>query len=136
MEKIFVYGTLKPGEINYSYFCADQVSEATRVYTRGRLYHLPLGYPAMTPGTDRVDGFLLVFANPSCLEILDQLEEYHPDRQPQDNEYYRQKTTVYRSGEPIGEAWGYFMAQDKIQQLGGVWLPSGWWTGTETVTCS
>ena len=135
MEKIFVYGTLKPGEINYPY-CADQVIEATRVYTKGRLYDLPLGYPAMTPGTERVDGFLLVLANPSCLEILDQLEDYHPDKQPQDNEYYRQKTLVYRSGEPIGEAWGYFMAAQKIGQLGGVWLPSGWWTGTETVTGS
>ena len=136
MENLFVYGTLKPGEINYPYFCADQVIKATRAYTRGRLYDLPLGYPAMTPGTERVDGFLLVLANHNSLEILDQLEDYHPDKQPQDNEYYRQKTLVYRSGEPIGEAWGYFMAAEKIEQLGGVWLPSGWWTGRETVTGS
>lgn len=133
MEKIFVYGTLKPGEINYPYFCADQVIESTRVWTKGRLYDLSVGYPAMTPGTGRVDGFLLVLATP--LEILDELEDYHPGKPPQDNEYYRQKTFVYRlGGEPVGEAWGYFMTDEKIQQLGGVWLPGGWWTGRKTVT--
>ena len=135
VEKIFVYGTLKPGEVNYSYFCAAQVIEATRVYTRGRLYHLPIGYPAMSSGTSRVDGFLLVLANHDSLAILDRLEDYHPDKPPQDNEYNRRKTQIYRlSGEPFGEAWGYFMVQKKIQQLGGVWLPSGWWSGTEIGT--
>lgn len=126
--KVFVYGTLKPGECNYQSYCADRVVEAIAAYTWGQLYHLPLGYPAFTSGSQKVKGFLLIFTDEEILESLDQLEDYHPQRSPQDNEYERQKIPVYDlCDKPLGEAWGYVMALEKVQQLGGVLVPSGWW---------
>ncbi|AFY76804.1 MAG: gamma-glutamylcyclotransferase [Hydrococcus sp. C42_A2020_068] len=127
--KVFVYGTLKPGECNYQSYCADKVVEAKKAYTWGELYHLPLGYPALTQGNRKAIGFLLTFADEGVLERLDELEDYHPQRSPQENEYERHKLLVYDlSGEPLGEAWGYLMALEKVRQLGGVLVPSGWWT--------
>ena len=128
--KVFVYGTLKPGEANYQAYCADKVIEQTRAYTKGQLFHLPpRGYPAMIPGNSRVEGFLLTFADLAILDHLDELEDYQPQRSPQENEYYREEISIYAtSGELLGEGWGYFMRVEKVQQLGGILLPSGWWT--------
>jgi gamma-glutamylcyclotransferase (GGCT)/AIG2-like uncharacterized protein YtfP len=127
--KLFVYGTLKPGEQNYHYFCTSQVMEAKKAYVWGQLYHLPLGYPAMTIGKSKVMGFLLIFSNKEILKNLDELEDYNPQRSPQDNEYDRQKIPVYDlSGEPLGEAWSYIMTEQKVQQLKGILVPSGWWS--------
>ena len=129
--KIFVYGTLKPGEINYQHYCAGVAIAATRAYTWGKLYNLPIGYPAMTLGNSKVEGFLLTFADPAILDRLDELEDYDPMRSPLENEYHRQKIMVYKtSGESIGEAWSYVMTFEKVRQLRGVFLPSGCWSGT------
>jgi gamma-glutamylcyclotransferase (GGCT)/AIG2-like uncharacterized protein YtfP len=127
--KLFVYGTLKPGEQNYHYFCASQVIEAKKAYAWGQLYHLPLGYPAMTVGKNKVMGFLLIFFNEEILKNLDELEDYNPQRSPQKNEYDRQKIPIYDlSGEPLGEAWSYIMTEQKVRQLKGILVPSGWWS--------
>jgi gamma-glutamylcyclotransferase (GGCT)/AIG2-like uncharacterized protein YtfP len=127
--KVFVYGTLKPGEENYHCYCASHVIEAKKAYTWGRLYHLPLGYPAMTTGKSKVIGFLLTFSNQEILKSLDELEDYSSLRSPQDNEYERQKIPVYDlSGEPLDEAWSYVMTACKVKQLKGVLVPSGWWS--------
>ena len=127
---MFVYGTLKPGEVNYSPYCQGKVIEAIRGYTRGRLYTLSLGYPAMTEGEGKVRGFLLTFADRAILADLDQLEDFQAERSPEDNEYQRRLTIVYQlSGKLLGEAWCYFMTPAKIKQLQGVLLPSGWWQG-------
>jgi gamma-glutamylcyclotransferase (GGCT)/AIG2-like uncharacterized protein YtfP len=126
--KVFVYGTLKPGECNYRRYCAGRVANAIESYTWGQLYHLAIGYPAMTPGNNKIIGFLLTFANEKILVSLDELEDYHPQRSRQDNEYQRQKIPVYKlSGEPLGEAWGYLMAPKKVEQFGGILVPSGCW---------
>jgi gamma-glutamylcyclotransferase (GGCT)/AIG2-like uncharacterized protein YtfP len=44
--QVFVYGSLKRGQSNHERFCRDSISvqEAT---VRGRLYELPLGFPAL-----------------------------------------------------------------------------------------
>lgn len=43
--RVFVYGTLRPGEANYARYCAGSRSQAARV--RGRLYVLQVGYPQL-----------------------------------------------------------------------------------------
>lgn len=128
--KVFVYGTLKPGEINYLPYCQGKVIEVSRAYTLGKLYHLCLlGYPGLTVGNEKIQGFLLSFVNEMILERLDQLESYQPQRLPEQNEYNRQKIPVYDlSGQPLGEAWGYLMSLKKVQEFQGVPVPSGWWT--------
>jgi hypothetical protein len=43
---MFFYGTLKRGHANHDQFCRGYLS-AEEARTRGRLYHLPFGYPAL-----------------------------------------------------------------------------------------
>jgi gamma-glutamylcyclotransferase (GGCT)/AIG2-like uncharacterized protein YtfP len=43
---VFVYGTLKRGQVNHPLFCSGAAAIEPAV-TRGRLFHLPAGYPAL-----------------------------------------------------------------------------------------
>ena len=125
---VFVYGTLKPGERNYLNYCAGKTIEETKAYTWGKLYHLSLGYPAMTEGDKKIEGYLLTFSDASILTNLDELEDYHRDRSPDLNEYYRQQVSVYNLADNfLGLAWSYFMNLEKIRQLKGIPLNSGAW---------
>ncbi|MGF1591213.1 MAG: gamma-glutamylcyclotransferase [Pleurocapsa sp.] len=126
---VFVYGTLKPGEANYAAYCGTKVVSQVTAYTRGSLYALPMGYPAMSKGESKVYGFLLTFDDSSILASLDQLEGYHEQRTPDLNEYERQLTLVYNhSDRPIGLAWAYYMTTTKIKQQRGKKVSSGCWT--------
>ncbi len=129
MLKVFVYGTLKPGESNYQRFCAGKVVEEKRAIAQGHLFALPFGYPAMTPGDGRVQGYLLTFADPEVLDALDRLEDYRPERPPEQNEYNRQLIEIFNLyGEPLETAWVYLMNFHLIRRYGGILLPSGWWS--------
>ena len=133
MLRIFVYGTLKPQERYYSVYCESRVKEVRRSWVEGQLYALPLGYPAMIAAQGKVQGFLLTFSDRSVLTNLDRLEGYQSQQLPELNEYQRQKIMVYEaSGKSLGEAWAYLMAFAKVKRLGGVRVPSGWWTENTT----
>lgn len=127
--KVFVYGTLKPGEVNYARYCDGLVQSETLAYTRGILYDLPLGYPAMTEGDNQVRGVLLTFSNPRVLSCLDELEDYQPQRSLELNQYYRRLVTVYGLDQQlIGEAWAYLMTSERVKQYQGTFISSNWWT--------
>lgn len=129
--KVFVYGTLKPGEANYQYYCAKKVVEEKVAIALGQLYHLPLGYPGMTLGERQVHGFLLTFADSSILSHLDELEDYDPSRRAEDNAYDRQEIEIFDTeGRSLGLAWAYLMTSEQVQRLNGVLIPSGWWSGS------
>lgn len=102
--------------------------EAKRAIAFGQLFDLPLGYPAMTLGQSTVQGFVLTFTEPDILSILDTLEDYNPNRTPEQNEYNRQSIEIYNlTGQVLGFAWVYLMTLEQVQQLEGVLIPSGWW---------
>ena len=130
---VFVYGTLKPGEINYLSYCEGKVVSQISGYVRGDLYALPAGYPAMTEGNNQVYGVLLTFNNANDANILtslDLLENYQPQRLSELNQYNRRLVTVYDTEDrAIAQAWAYFMTTDKIRQHQGIRLASGSWTG-------
>ena len=126
---VFVYGTLKPGERNYLKYCIGKTIKETKAYTWGHLYHLPLGYPAMTEGSKKIEGYLLTFSEPNILSILDELEDYDRARSPELNEYYRQQVPVYNLADDFLEkAWIYLMNLAKIEKLQGNLLNSGCWS--------
>lgn len=126
--KVFVYGTLKPGECNYLRYCEGKVVDACPAIARGQLFALPAGYPAMISGEGRVYGFLLCFADSAILDDLDRLEDYHPGRSPAQNEYQRQEIEIFDLNfQPLGTAWVYFMLPDRVRSLGGISLPYGTW---------
>lgn len=130
--KVFVYGSLKPGEFYYPRYCAGKVVEEKPAIALGELYHLPpLGYPAMIRGENQVQGFLLTLANAATLSHLDELEDYEPHRQPEENEYNRYLIEIYDLTEKsLGMAWAYFMTLEKVQHYQGVLISSGCWTGS------
>lgn len=125
---VFVYGTLKPGEVNYDNYCSTKVRSLTEAYTWGNLYDLHLGYPAMVESKNKVKGILLSF-NDDVLYSLDQLEGYQEQREAKFNEYYRQSISVYADDDRfLGKAWAYFMTRTKVKQYGGTLIRSGIWS--------
>jgi len=127
--RVFVYGTLKPGESNYQRYCAGKVLEAKRAIAFGQLFSLPLGYPAMTLGESPVQGFLLSFPDETVLRHLDWLEDYNPHRSAAENEYNRQQIETYNLAlASLGLAWVYLMTPSRVHAYGGVLLPDGWWS--------
>ncbi|MEO0408712.1 MAG: gamma-glutamylcyclotransferase [Cyanobacteria bacterium P01_A01_bin.135] len=132
---VFVYGTLKPGGVNYPRYCAGALSQQPAI-ARGHLYDLPAGYPAMTAPTDTafaIYGYRLQFNDPAWLKMLDELEDYDPLRPRQENEYYRIQVPLVPTEprvlglEPLGTAWVYLMEPWRVQQMGGKLLPQGRW---------
>lgn len=126
--KVFVYGTLKPGESNYQRYCQGKVIETYPATTQGQLFSLPIGYPALTIGTGQVRGFVLTFSDPKILDDLDYLEDYQAHRPPSKNEYQRQHIEALSlDGQSLGSVWAYLMLPERVKALGGVLLPTGWW---------
>ncbi|MFW9261347.1 gamma-glutamylcyclotransferase family protein [Nostoc sp. CALU 546] len=131
LVRVFVYGTLKPGEANYKRYCAGKVVDVKLAFAQGKLFALPMGYPAMTLGDSQVHGYLLFFPNLKILNELDVLESYQPTRQPSANLYNRQMIEVYDSQSlSLGWAWVYLMTLDRVEQLRGCLQPDGWWSGS------
>jgi gamma-glutamylcyclotransferase (GGCT)/AIG2-like uncharacterized protein YtfP len=128
--QVFVYGTLKPSEINYKRYCADRVVAAERAFVFGRLFALPVGYPAMTLGEGRVQGYLLSFSDLAVLTLLDDLEDYLPNRHKSENLYNRVSLEVYQpDSNSLGQAWVYVMSPERVYQMGGIIQVDGWWSG-------
>jgi len=132
MIRVFVYGTLKPDGKYYQMYCRGKTLEELKCWTIGRLYALPLGYPAMIlakpPTDDRVYGYLLSFASPKDLDNLDELEGYSGIPHSHLNEYDRAKIIVYdEANQAIDKVWTYFMTPEKVKSLKGIYLPCGQW---------
>lgn len=128
--RLFVYGTLKIGEENYSRYCQVKAVETLEAIAFGTLYHLPMGYPAMTAGCSPVYGYLFTFADLSVLRQLDWLEDYDPTRPSVVNEYSRDEIEVFSlEQQPLGLAWSYRMKVEQAVQRGGIIVPDGNWTG-------
>lgn len=130
--RIFVYGTLKPGEQNYLGYCHHKVIEAVEAIAYGTLYDLPMGYPAMTVGNSPVYGYLLTFDDFLVLQQLDWLEDYDPTRPPEANEYSRDEIEILSlDRQPLGRAWVYRMSPAQAIQMGGTVVADGNWTFQE-----
>jgi gamma-glutamylcyclotransferase (GGCT)/AIG2-like uncharacterized protein YtfP len=140
MLQVFAYGTLKPGFAAHETLCRPWLSHCQPAWVKGRLYSLPIGYPAITLVTesaqDWVEGSLLTFKDATALAAIDDYEQhdptemaaYYPQLDPNQVAYQRQSITVFDPAkQPIGQAWAYSMSPKQIEQLAGVWQPSGNW---------
>ncbi|RMH68055.1 MAG: gamma-glutamylcyclotransferase [Cyanobacteria bacterium J003] len=128
--RLFVYGTLKPGYPPHDLFCRPWLSGHQTALVRGRLYHLPMGYPGLTAEEGWVQGELLLFDDPpaSLLTQLDAFEGYSPNLSPEVNVYCRQEVPVYDlTHQPLGTAWAYIMSTERVRDFNGEWLPEGVW---------
>lgn len=87
-----------------------------------------MGYPAMTPGNNKVEGVLLSFDDAQILTSLDNLEGYQEHRPQALNEYYRAWVSVYDfEDKAIAQAWAYYMTVAKVQYYQGIELVLGCW---------
>ncbi|MBA2749809.1 MAG: gamma-glutamylcyclotransferase [Tatlockia sp.] len=129
MLKVFVYGTLKPGERNYPLYCT-QALEVIEAIAYGKLYDLPMGYPAaIFPESYLVWGYVLTFGDTTVLQTLDELEIYDPNQPISQNLYQRHQIEVYNPNfNSLGKAWVYGMNQQQIDAYNGVLISNGWWT--------
>ncbi|MDH6519233.1 gamma-glutamylcyclotransferase (GGCT)/AIG2-like uncharacterized protein YtfP [Streptomyces sp. SAI-208] len=128
----FVYGTLRPGEVNHDLFLRGRVrSEEPGLLTGALLYDGP-GYPYAVEGpggavagelvTPRADAYA------ELLAVLDELEEYAPG--DPHNLYERVAREVIRTadGTPV-RAWAYVAAPPVAARLRtrGKLIESGDW---------
>jgi gamma-glutamylcyclotransferase (GGCT)/AIG2-like uncharacterized protein YtfP len=134
--QVFVYGTLKPGERFHNHYCAQALVNSRPAWVQGLLYHLPAeNYPALTQGVGWVKGYLLTFAEPAILRLLDGLEDYQPERLAQDNEYQREVKDIFdepfeqvSTSRLLAQAWVYWMEKTAIERRRGIYLPTGDWS--------
>jgi gamma-glutamylcyclotransferase (GGCT)/AIG2-like uncharacterized protein YtfP len=72
--RLFVYGTLQPGQRAW-HLLEPLVDEAVRASTAGRLFDTGLGFPALLPGDELVPGHVVTLRDPaSALARLDRYE--------------------------------------------------------------
>ena len=126
---VFVYGTLKPNEANFAAYCEGKTIAIQNGIAYGELFALPMGYPAMIVGNQRVHGYLLSFNDVSILEALDELEDYQCDRAASANLYNRQQIEVFDLAEKsVGMAWAYFMTSEQVIKFEGIAQVDGYWS--------
>jgi gamma-glutamylcyclotransferase (GGCT)/AIG2-like uncharacterized protein YtfP len=132
LVRVFVYGTLKPAELNrsdaneYQRSCLSQLVNAEPAIAYGHLYDLPEGYPAMVLGNDLVHGFLLSFLDDTILSILDEYEGYEANSL--NNDYDRISIEIFTpKQESLGLAWTYVMTHEGVDRAQGVLIPNGIW---------
>ena len=147
---LFFYGTLKRGHANHDLLCSgySRVEEAT---ARGRLYHLPSGYPALVvpkediratgtanpihdaseqqrldhPGAYRSEGTVVFgehFVFDDPEERLPALDRLEGFDPGRTSLYHRVLIPVEISGGAGVLAWAYI-----IEESWGIYLPGGRW---------
>lgn len=115
---IFVYGTLMTGFANYSKYIKPYPHQAFPAITKGTLYHLPEGYPALliADGMGWIYGEIMIFPAECHAEVLaglDELEEYFAPGDSR-NEYERELIQVSRiDTAEICSAFTYTMRGEK-----------------------
>lgn len=129
---VFVYGTLKPGGFYWPRFCEGKVLGWYPARVRGRVFHLPVGYPAAHFEEDHwIEGVVLELRNREVLRGIDYLEGFDPYRsRSEKNDYTRCRVKAYRSdSDEMAWVWSYEMSLAKIHGQGGKWVEDGSWIG-------
>lgn len=123
---IFVYGSLMTGMSNHSVI-APFVQGVRVAYTKGTLYHLPYGYPALVEGSGTVWGELFGLRNSqNALKILDQFEDFYGLGNAQ-NFYERVPQTVWSKEGAEFTAQVYRWAKPAELKQIGVLIENGDW---------
>ena len=125
MHRLFVYGSLKFGEINHHRIFSGYDIKVTPAWTYGELYDL--GYfPALTEGTNKIYGELIEFDDLEILRRVDSLEGYRGGNS-NFNFYDRKEIHVFTDKNEF-TAWTYFLNKCKIIESDGDLITSGVWS--------
>lgn len=114
IDAIFVYGTLKRGQIREQLWPATPRSVHS-AWVRGALYGRD-DYPAMRPGDHRVAGELWRFDSQDIDRVLNALDRIEGTNQPGHPDLYRREISQVfdLNGEPLARAYLYFYATDPV----------------------
>lgn len=115
---LFVYGTLMQGQAQDGLLAGLPRTAAS---TRGTLWDLPAGYPALSGGTEVVHGELVTGLDERLLELLDRYEGV-------DEGLYERVEIELSVGLRAEAAWAYVMEDPR--RRGGRRVPSGRWQPT------
>lgn len=120
---LFVYGTLKPGGVNYAYYLVGRTLHeqpawvvGAALYTAGPFPYLVLGNGLAQP-TEYAHGVLLTIrpeVYTATLQALDDLEGYQPDAAG--NLYERMTHTVQTAGAQVA-AWVYVAGSQSLAAI-------------------
>lgn len=114
---LFVYGTLMPGQREAHRL--GPVAKVCAAQRRGRLYHLPAGYPALVEDPDGgvVRGLYVELVEPERLTALDAYEGAL---------YARVRGEVVLDGGGVASAWCWCVRAANLP-AGARLLPEGRW---------
>jgi len=122
---VFVYGTLRRGELNYSRYLAGRTTAELPGTVAGELFFVvDGGYPYLSAGTGRVHGELMELelrSYSATLDSLDALEEYDP-RDEAHSVYLRRRAQVRLADGSERTAWVYYW---NLPERVGVRVASG-----------
>jgi gamma-glutamylcyclotransferase (GGCT)/AIG2-like uncharacterized protein YtfP len=112
---LFVYGTLMRGGAQAGLVGPARRGPAT---TRGRLWRMPEGYPALSDGDHLVHG---EWVEPVSSDVLARLDAY----EGVDEGLYARRVIRVQAEDGTFDAWAWVMADPP--RRGGVAIPSGRW---------
>ncbi|RPK52384.1 Gamma-L-glutamyl-butirosin B gamma-glutamyl cyclotransferase [Streptomyces sp. ADI91-18] len=128
----FVYGTLRPGEVNHDLFLKGRTAAEEAARLPGALLYDGPGYPYAVPRAGSEIVGELITAAPGTyrrlLAELDRLEEYHGPGRPL-NVYDRVRREAVRPDGTRVPAWVYLAAPLLERRLreSGTEIPGGDW---------
>ncbi|MFY0545719.1 gamma-glutamylcyclotransferase family protein [Brevibacillus sp. H7] len=128
---VFVYGSLRAGFENHRLYVQPYPHHVQKAAVRGRLYHLPSGYPGLLLEDEGwVSGELIFFADGVYAEVmsrLDKLETFYGPGDPR-NEYERVivEATLTETSESI-RAYAYLYVDEAYAKRKGICVPDGDW---------
>lgn len=129
--KLFVYGTLMKGFINFNNYLSKNTIRIEKAFVYGKLFHLiDKECPALIEGTDRVFGEVITITDDdknSILNDIDELERYFKgDRR--NIVYTRQGTKVYYEDGKT-EILGAYILKDRrfLSINNSIYIPEGDW---------
>lgn len=108
---VFVYGSLRPGNIHFDRLLKGKITKVTPARVRGSLYaHVSLPWPCLVPGDGEVKGEIIHIA-PDVYDMvmvaLDDWEDYDP-RDESGSLYLRRVVTAITADGKEEQAWCYF----------------------------
>lgn len=125
MEKIFVYGSLRQDYWNHDKVFKNRIRSIEKGKIKGKLYHLPAGYPAVLKGQDEVYGEIITITQEKILKSVDFLEGYLGEGK--ENLYTREKCeAVLEDGTKV-DCWVYSYVNEREAKKEGLYIPHGDW---------
>ena len=128
VNHLLCYGTLMEGERNHRRYCGHALTIEPAVIA-GKLYHLPVGFPAMVEADDgEVFGEAMTFPDlDATLREIDRLEGFRPD--DADGSLYLRVVRPVRLLRSGGTVPAYCYLWNRPVPHGAALIPGGRWRG-------